>query len=119
MDTIKNYNEFVFENSKANAKRKSAISICLSKVKEKYGNDMATFVKSMKKSGAQDELKELIDKTLEPYVQSVQNQGILQSGHTLDISYDELVRGCICWIYLQKKIAMEKEFLKDKEKDKK
>ena len=113
MKKIKKY--LTFENFILNencTQRNSAISTAVSKIKEKFGDTKEKFLKSAKERGS-EEIKDVIVQILEPYIERIETQEILQTKEKFALDFDGLLTGLASWV------LVELELDRMKQKDKK
>lgn len=100
------FDKFVIEE--ACTQRTSAISTAVSKIKEKFGNTKEKFLKSAEEKGV-DDIKDFIEKTLEPYIERVEGQEKVQTGERFILDFDELLSGLASWMLVELEIGKIKK----------
>ena len=99
------FDQFILEESCS--QRTSAIRTAVSKIKEEFGDTKEKFLKSAEERGV-DEIKDIIVKTLEPYVERVEAEEKVQTGQKYVLDYDELLRGLASWMLIEIEINQMK-----------
>ena len=93
-----NFEQFILEESCT--QRTSAISTAVSKIKEEFGDTKEKFLEYPQEKGV-DEIKDLVVKTLETYVERVEGQEKVQTGEKIILDYDELLSGLASWMLVE------------------
>ena len=99
------FDKFILEESCP--QRTSAIRTAVSKIKEEFGDTKEKFLKSAEEKGV-DEIKDIIVKTLEPYVERVEAEEKVQTGEKYILDYDELLKGLASWMLIEIEINQMK-----------
>lgn len=108
-----NYEQFILEESCT--QRNSAISTAVSKLKEEFGDTKEKFLKSAEDKGV-DEIKDYLVQTLEPYIERIESQEILQTKEKFALDFDALLSGLASWVLVELQIAkMKKSYKKENE----
>lgn len=113
IEKFMNFERFIIEENCT--QRNSAISTAVSKIKEKFGDTKEKFLKSAKERGS-SEIKDVIVKTLEPYIERIESQEILQTKEKFALDFDGLLTGLVSWILVE--LELEKMKKKDKKENK-
>ena len=101
-----NFEQFILEESCT--QRTSAISTAVSKIKEEFGDTKEKFLEYAQEKGV-DEIKDLVVKTLETYVERVEGQEKVQTGEKFLLDYDELLSGLASWMLVELEIGKMKK----------
>ena len=101
-----NFEQFILEESCT--QRTSAISTAVSKIKEEFGDTEEKFLEYAQEKGV-DEIKDLVVKTLETYVERVEGQEKVQTGEKIILDYDELLSGLVSWMLVELEIGKMKK----------
>lgn len=108
-----NYEQFILKESCT--QRNSAISTAVSKLKEEFGDTKEKFLKSAEDKGV-DEIKDYLVQTLEPYIERIESQEILQTKEKFALDFDALLSGLASWVLVELQIAkMKKSHKKENE----
>ena len=111
MKKFKNYQQFILEESCT--QRNSAIATAVSKLKEVFGDTKEKFLKSAEEKGV-DEIKDCLVQTLEPYIERIEGQEILQTKEKFALDFDSLLSGLASWTLVELELAkMKKEHKKE------
>lgn len=106
-----NFEQFILEESCT--QRNSAISTAVSRLKEEFGDTKDEFLKSAEEKGV-DEIKDFLVQTLEPYIERIEGQEILQTKEKFALDFDALLSGLTSWTLVELEIArMKKEHNKE------
>ena len=105
LETFLTFDKFILEESCT--QRTSAIRTAVSKIKEEFGDTKEKFLKSAEEKGV-DEIKGIIVKTLEPYVERVEAEEKVQTGQKYILDFDELLRGLASWMLIEIEINQMK-----------
>jgi len=101
------FDQFILEESCT--QRTSAISTAVSKIKEEFGDTKEKFLEYVQENeNAVEEIKDIIVKTLEPYVERVEAEEKVQTGEKYILDYDELLKGLASWMLVQIEIDQMK-----------
>lgn len=98
MEKFLNFETFILEES--STQRESAISTAVSKIKEEFGDTTEKFLESAKERGV-DDIKDFIVKTLEPYVERIEGQEMLQTNGKFRFDFDGLLSGLVSWLLVE------------------
>lgn len=93
-----NFEQFILEESCT--QRTSAISTAVSRLKEEFGDTTEKFLESAKERGV-DDIKDFIVKTLEPYVERIEGQEMLQTNGKFRFDFDGLLSGLVSWLLVE------------------
>lgn len=108
-----NFEQFILEESCT--QRNSAISTAVSKLKEEFGDTKEKFLKSAEEKGV-DEIKDCLTQSLEPYIERIESQEILQTKEKFALDFDSLLSGLASWVLVELQIAkMKKSHKKETE----
>ena len=111
MEKLMDFEQFVIEESCT--QRDSAISTAVSKLKEEFGDTKEKFLKSAEEKGV-DEIKDCLAQTLEPYIERIEGQEILQTKEKFALDFDALLSGLVSWVLVELELArMKKEHKKE------
>jgi hypothetical protein len=81
----------------------------VSKIKEEFGDTKEKFLEYVQENeNAVEEIKDIIVKTLEPYVERVEAEEKVQTGEKYILDYDELLKGLASWMLVQIEIDQMK-----------
>lgn len=81
----------------------------MSKIKEEFGDTKEKFLEYVQENeNAVEEIKDIIVKTLEPYVERVEAEEKVQTGEKYILDYDELLKGLASWMLVQIEIDQMK-----------
>lgn len=106
-----NFEQFILEESCT--QRNSAISTAVSRLKEEFGDTKDEFLKSAEEKGV-DEIKDFLVQTLEPYIERIEGQEILQTKEKFALDFDALLSSLTSWTLVELEIArMKKEHNKE------
>ena len=107
LETFLSFDKFILEESCT--QRTSAIRTAVSKIKEEFGDTKEKFLEYVQENeNAVDEIKDIIVKTLEPYVERVEAEEKVQTGEKYILDYDELLKGLASWMLVQTEINQMK-----------
>ena len=110
---FKDFDLFVQGLNENCTQRNSAISTAVSKLKEEFGDTKEKFLKSAKDKGV-DEIKDYLVQTLEPYIERIEGQEILQTKEKFALDFDGLLSGLASWTLVELELArMKKEHTKE------
>ena len=106
-----NFEQFILEESCT--QRNSAISTAVSRLKEEFGDTKDEFLKSAEEKGV-DVIKDFLVQTLEPYIERIEGQEILQTKEKFALDFDALLSSLTSWTLVELEIArMKKEHNKE------
>ena len=101
------FNEFLLE--KSGSARDTAIATAVTKLKQRYGENLDKFLKSVKeREGFVEEAKEYIVKILEPYLAEIREQEKNTNGQ-LKFDFDGLLEGMISWCLVELELQIIKK----------
>lgn len=107
------FDQFILEESCT--QRTSAIRTAVSKIKEEFGDTKEKFLKYAQEKGV-DEIKDFIVKVLEPYIERIEGQEMLQTREKFIFDFDELLKGLASWVLVELEIGkMKKSETKENE----
>lgn len=98
MEKLLKFENFILEEGCT--QRNAAISTAVSKIKEEFGDTKEKFLEEAQKRGV-DEIKDFIVKTLEPYVEGIEGQEILQTKGKFRFDFDGLLSGLVSWMLVE------------------
>lgn len=112
---FKNFDLFVQGLNENCTQRNSAISTAVSKLKEEFGDTKEKFLKSAEDKGV-DEIKDYLVQTLEPYIERIEGQEILQTKEKFALDFDGLLSGLASWVLVELELAKMKKEHKNENK---
>ena len=109
MNKINNFETFIQRLDESKTQREIAISTAVSKIKERYGNNIDEFLKSVQKDGV-DVIKDYVVKVLEPYLNGIEAERRGKNGQLL-FDFDGLIKGMItqCLVELELQIMKKQK----------
>lgn len=110
---FKNFNTFVLEE---NVKKNSAIAVVVKGIKDIYGYELGNFIENVEYTGVED-VKNDVKRLIAPYVekQPTTDRVIPDDYH---ITLDDLLTGCVSWIFCELLIEKSKREKKEKKEAK-
>ena len=105
---FKDFDSFVQGINENCTQRNSAISTAVSKLKDEFGDTKEKFLKSAEEKGV-DEIKNCLAQILEPYIERIEGQEILQTKEKFALDFDALLSGLASWTLVELEIAQMKK----------
>lgn len=105
---FKDFDSFVQGINENCIQRNSAIATAVSKLKEEFGDTKEKFLKSAEEKGV-DKIKDCLAKTLEPYIERIEGQEILQTKEKFALDFDALLSGLASWTLVELELAKMKK----------